>query len=106
MHDRSFREKINETLEKAEGYAWVYYLIVLVFLASIRFGILTGQENIIDGILIITSIALGAQAISKFRNKNESKMPRLQCLRCGKPINPVGEWTCKECGWKSTFPDN
>ena len=71
-----------------------------------RFGIISSQQNIIDGILTITSIALGAQAVNKFRNRNQTEMPRLQCLRCKKPIDPVGEWTCKHCGWKSTFPDN
>ncbi|MCH7647326.1 MAG: hypothetical protein IIA83_01795 [Thaumarchaeota archaeon] len=106
MPNNSIRVKINQILEKAEGYSWVYYLIILIFLGSIRLEIVTGQENIIDAILIITSIALGSQTISKIKNRNQTKMPRLQCLKCGVEIDPVGEWTCKECGWKSTFPDN
>lgn len=106
MVNNSIRVKINQILEKAEDYAWVYYLIILVFLGSIRFGFVDSQDNFIDGILVITSIALGAQAINKFRSKSHSKMPKLQCLKCGKQIDSIGEWTCKSCGWKSTFPDD
>lgn len=106
MNDKSAKSKINEIIEKAENYTWVYFLIMLIFLGSIRLGIVTGQENIIDATLVITSIVLGSHIVNKIKTRNHTKMPHLQCLKCGVHIDPVGEWTCKECGWKSTFPDN
>ncbi len=105
MINNSTKNKINEIIEKAENYSWVYYIIILIVLGSIRLNILNGQENIIDLILIITVIALTSQAVGKIRNINRN-LPRLQCLKCKNDIYPVGEWACKKCGWKSTFPDD
>ena len=99
------RNRLNEIIEKSENYSWVYFVIVLVFLGSIRFEIISASENVIDAILIVTTIALSSHAIGKIKNRNHSKKPYLQCLNCGQHIGPVGEWACKKCGWKSTFPD-
>ena len=106
MESEEFRLKLSNAMEAAEKYAWIYYLIVLVFLGGLKIGIVTSQDIIIDAILTITAIALGAQAINKIKNRNNPNPPQLQCLNCKNPIPPVGEWTCKKCGWKSTFPDD
>ena len=106
MTGNSMQSKFNEIIEKAESYSWVYYVIVLVILGLIRFGIVTGQDMLIDVVLTITSIPLASQAINKIRNKKSSTRPTLQCLKCSKDIDPVGEWKCKSCGWSSTWPDN
>ena len=105
MTDNAARSKLNEIIEKSESYSWVYFVIVLVFLGSIRLEIISAPENVIDGILVVTAIVLSSHVVGKIRNKNQSKKPYLQCLNCGQHIDPVGEWTCKKCGWKSTFPD-
>ena len=105
MTGNGARNKFNEIVEKSESYSWVYFVIVLVFLGSIKFEIISAPESVIDGILAVTIVAVSSHALSKIKNRNHSKKPYLQCLNCSQHIDPVGEWTCKKCGWKSTFPD-
>ena len=106
MTDSVARNKLNEIIEKSESYSWAYYVIILVLLVFIRLEIISAQKNVIDVIVIVTSVVLSSHIIGKIKNRNRSKMPYLQCLKCDQRIDPVGEWTCKECGWKSTFPDS
>ena len=100
------KHKIDNALERAEKYAWVYHIVVLIVLGALRFGFITAQDVFIDVILTITLISLSAQAVHKFRNRSDVEMPVLVCIRCTSNIEPVGEWVCKNCGWKSVFPDD
>ena len=98
--------KVRNALISAEKYAWVYHIVVLVVVGVLRFGLITAQDVFIDVILAMTAISLGAQAVSKLRERNNTDMPVLRCLKCKNDIVPVGEWVCKECGWKAVFPDS
>lgn len=100
------KHKIDNAFESAEKYTWVYHIGVLAVLGALRFGFITAQDVFIDIILTITTISLSAQAVHKFRNRGDAKMPVLVCIKCKSNIEPVGEWVCKNCGWKSIFPDD
>ena len=106
MDQERIRDKIRSALTGAEKYAWVYHVVVLVVVGGLRFGLITAQDVLIDMILTMTAISLGAQAVSKLRERNNTNMPVLRCLQCKNDIVPVGEWVCKKCGWKSVFSDN
>lgn len=106
MDTEEIRHKIGNILVSAEKYAWVYHIVVLVVIGGLRFGLITAQGAFIDIILAVTIISLSAQAINKLRNRSDTEMPVLVCIKCKNNIEPAGEWICKKCGWKSVFPDD
>lgn len=106
MDTEGIRHKIGNALESAEKYSWVYHIVVLVVIGGLRLGLITVQNTFIDIILAVTIISLSAQAINKLRNRSDTEMPVLVCLKCKSNIEPAGEWICKKCGWKSVFPDD
>ncbi|MYH04337.1 MAG: hypothetical protein F4010_00965 [Cenarchaeum sp. SB0669_bin_11] len=106
MNTVEIKHKIGNALVSAEKYTWVYHIVVLVVIGALRFGFITAQDSFIDIILAITIISLSAQAVNKLRNRSDVEMPVLVCIKCKSNIEPVGEWVCKNCGWKSVFPDD
>lgn len=102
----SWRDKINNAIDDASNYEWLYYLIVAVILIPFRFGLITVESILIDVIITISIIALSTQAFAKFRNRNKNKSkPYLICTNCNNKIGPPQEWKCSKCGMEYKFPN-